>query len=250
MIGQKIIYLNSVDSTSNYAAKLLKEGLLSHGTAILAEDQTSGRGQRGSNWQVEAGKNLTFSFYLAHKNLPIHLQESLTHFCSLGIHSFLRDLGLEPSIKWPNDIVIGSAKIAGILIENQINSTSIKGSIIGFGINVNQEHYGDYNATSIKLQLGKEQVIMACLEMLCKHLNSYYSYIEREDYSSLKDLYLSHLWLRDTLSSFMREDGTVFEGIIKGTDTSGRLIIEIGGLPEVFELKSIQFIARNNRAIS
>ena len=73
-IGRKIIRLESVDSTNNYIANLLKEGVLEDGTVILADDQYAGRGQRDSEWLANAGENLTFSFFLGNVNLSVQNQ--------------------------------------------------------------------------------------------------------------------------------------------------------------------------------
>ncbi len=130
-IGRKIIRLESVDSTNNYIANLLKEGVLEDGTVILADDQYAGRGHRDSEWLANAGENLTFSFFLDNVNLSVQNQFYLTCIVSITLTQLLDKYGISSKIKWPNDIYVDQKKIAGVLIENQLSSTYIKSSIIG-----------------------------------------------------------------------------------------------------------------------
>ncbi len=119
-IGQKIIHLESVDSTNNYVANLIQRKEITHGTVIMADEQFAGKGQRGAEWHVNPGKNLTFSFLLENINLSISQQFFLTQVVSVSLVNLLKKLKLTAQIKWPNDIYINRNKIAGVLIENQV----------------------------------------------------------------------------------------------------------------------------------
>ena len=88
-IGQKIIHLNSIDSTNNYVAKLIKSEKITHGTVILADEQTAGRGQRGNSWLSESGNNLLCSIYLMPVNLTVENGVVLSHFVSVSLIHFL-----------------------------------------------------------------------------------------------------------------------------------------------------------------
>ena len=83
-IGTKIIRLESVDSTNNYVANLLKAREINSGTVVLADEQFAGKGQRGSEWATNAGENLTFSFFLDNVNLSVNRQFELTQLVSLS----------------------------------------------------------------------------------------------------------------------------------------------------------------------
>ena len=133
-IGSKIIHLESVDSTNNYAANLVRQGNCDHGTVILADDQFLGKGQRGSEWIATKGDNLTTSIVLTPDNLSVEDQFYLTCLASLSVVDTLKEYHIEASIKWPNDIYVEHKKIAGILIENSFQGNSIKSSIIGIGL--------------------------------------------------------------------------------------------------------------------
>ena len=141
MIGSKIIRYDEVESTSKSVANVLENGLAQHGMVIMAEHQTAGRGQRGAIWQSEKGKNILFSMYLQTPGLFIQHAEALSHFVSLSICDILKEMNVIAKIKWPNDILIDSLKIAGILIENQLQGSRIMGSIIGIGINYEKNQH-------------------------------------------------------------------------------------------------------------
>lgn len=244
MIGNQIIHLDRVDSTSNYAATLLSEGKARQGMVILAENQTNGRGQRGAIWQSESSKNLLLSFYVEHEQLEIINQEVLTHFISLSLHQCLLYFDIHANIKWPNDLIIGTKKIAGILIENQLRGSKITSSIVGIGLNVFQTEFSIPGSTSMsmeaKVSFTKEKV----LEVLIEQLNHYYRLLALEQYTQLKEMYLEQLWLINTPSIFERKNEQ-FTGIIRGTDNFGRLLIEENQEIKTYDLKEVKFTLRN-----
>lgn len=244
MIGNQIIYLDRVDSTSNYVATLISEGKARHGMVILAEIQTNGRGQRGATWQSEDAKNLLLSIYLEHKDLEISKQESLTHFISLGLSNTLLHFGISNHIKWPNDILVGSKKIAGILIENQLRSSKINTSIIGVGINILQTTFDFKGSTSVSLESKTPITKENFLSELIKQLNHLYPLVQYKIMDKLKNEYLSKLWLLGVESPF-ESNGENFIGKILGTDNFGRLLVEVKKEIKTFDLKEIKFTLRN-----
>jgi len=239
-IGRKVIYLNHVDSTNNYTAKLLKDGKIDNGTVILAEDQFSGKGYRSSRWVSNSGENLTISVFLDNVNLSVKNQFLLTQIVSLILVDLLKRFKIKSEIKWPNDIYVGGEKIAGVLIENQIKLSTIKSSIVGIGLNVNQIHFEDFIATSIKKHTGKFQNIDNVLYLFINSFNKIWnlyfhqaSFIEKE--------YLNHLYLRDVISNY--KDGMgVFSGIIRGVKSSGKLLVEKDKNRIGYGMKEIEFI--------
>lgn len=93
---------------------------------VIAEKQTSGRGQRGNSWESEPGKNLTFSIVLYPHHIPASRQFALSQIISLGIIDILQKFGPGFSIKWPNDIYWNEKKLVGILIENELTGPYIQ----------------------------------------------------------------------------------------------------------------------------
>lgn len=244
MIGRKIIFKESLDSTNNYAANLLKEGLLVDGTVIVSGEQTAGKGQRNAQWHAEPYKNIIFTCFVQYVNLSVDSQDAITHFVSLAIVDFLKEKNVLAEIKWPNDILIGNSKISGVLIENQLKSHRCVSSIIGIGINVNQTTFGDWNATSMQSQTGIEYDIQTLVFSLIEKLQFRFQQIQALDFNTLKTEYLNLLWLKGQESDFEDQNG-IFKGNIQGTDELGRLLIENNGALKSYELKEIKFLARN-----
>ena len=239
-IGRKVIYLNHVDSTNNYTAKLLKDGEIDNGTVILAEEQSLGKGYRSSRWVSNPGENLTISVFLDNVNLSVENQFLLTQIVSLILVDLLKRFKIKSKIKWPNDIYVEGEKIAGVLIENQIKSTVIKSSIIGIGLNVNQIQFKDFIATSIKKHTGEfeniDDVLYVFINSFNKIWNLYFhqvSLIDRE--------YLNYLYLKDVKSNYKDSIG-VFSGIIRGVKSSGKLLIEKENNRIDYGMKEIEFI--------
>ncbi|MBB78199.1 MAG: biotin--[acetyl-CoA-carboxylase] ligase [Crocinitomicaceae bacterium] len=239
-IGQKVIHLNHVDSTNNYTAKLLNEGLIDHGTVILAEEQFSGKGYRSSRWVSNPGENLTISVFLDNVNLSVKNQFVLTKIVSLILVDLLKRFKIKSKIKWPNDIYVDGEKIAGVLIENQIKLSVIKSSIIGIGLNVNQIHFEDFIATSVKKKTGKFESINDFLYVFIHSFNKVWNQYFHQ-VNLLDREYFNYLYLKDVKSNYKDNSG-VFSGIIRGVKSSGKLLIEKDNTRIEYGMKEIEFI--------
>lgn len=240
-IGQTIIALDLVDSTNNYVANLVKEGTIAHGTVILADEQTNGRGQRGTIWQTSAKKNVILSTFVTFQQLPIEKQSAIHHWVAISICQVLSNYGISANIKWPNDILVENKKIAGVLIENAISSSGIKHAIIGIGLNVNEEEFESDKATSLKQILGSEVEVREVANKLIHYLNSGFSSIVNCDFLTLKTDYLDKLWGLNQTVEFVRND-EVEEGIIVGTSEFGLLEVITSNGKEEFDIKEVKFI--------
>ncbi len=135
-MGSRIIWLKSTDSTNNELRRRLDQ--LEDLSIIAAGTQSAGRGQGEHTWHSAPGQNLTFSILLRHRCLKASDALAVTSIMALGIRDYLFSKGIEPWIKWPNDIWVGEKKICGILVENTIYSGMIDFSIIGVGLDLNQ----------------------------------------------------------------------------------------------------------------
>jgi len=240
-IGQKIMRFDKVDSTNNYTANLLKEGKIVHGTVIMSDEQTAGRGQRGANWTSNAGENMLFSLFVVPDNLSVENQVVLTHFASIAIVEVLRKIGISAEIKWPNDIYVNHKKIAGILIENTLKGGLIASSIIGIGLNVNQERFENINATSIKRETNEFISIDSIVFKLIGELNLLWEFIQKNDYTSLKNRYMKILYQLGKLAIYEDSLGQ-FEGVIEGVSDTGYLQIRKGEELIEYDLKEISFL--------
>ena len=144
-----VIKLDAIESTNDY----LKSAVFINTQVAYTYNQFKGKGQRGNKWMSEPGKNLAFSIKIYPKNIDIKDQFKINVIFSLLILNTLKALQIpDIKIKFPNDIMSGNKKICGILIELKVKGSEIDNIIIGFGLNVNQENFGELpNASSLKL---------------------------------------------------------------------------------------------------
>ena len=135
-LGKNIEYYNRLDSTNTEAWELVGEDE-NHGTIVITENQTNGKGQKNKTWGMVPGKSLVFSLILT-KNYPIDHSGLICLSVSLALIESLNKRGLDAQLKWPNDLLIDGKKIGGILCETKIEKNDIKNMVIGVGVNVNE----------------------------------------------------------------------------------------------------------------
>jgi len=157
IIGQQIIYFDSIDSTNSYAKK--EANKLKDGTVILSEEQLLGRGRRGRSWSSPKGTGIWMSLVLK-PNIPPTEGVKMTQIAAAAVCKAIRELtGLNALIKWPNDIVINGKKICGILTEMAGELNEVNYIIVGIGINVNTDGFAcelKEKATSLFIEGGKK----------------------------------------------------------------------------------------------
>jgi BirA family biotin operon repressor/biotin-[acetyl-CoA-carboxylase] ligase len=249
--GKFLLHLPSVDSTNNYAKQHLAKSSPIDGTVILADEQFAGRGQAGNVWQSEPNKNLTFSIIYQTSFLQATEQFYLSMAVSLGIkhaiHSIIQKFSNSiTKIKWPNDIYVGNKKIAGILIENTISGMHLKDSVIGIGLNVNQENFPEeINATSLKVLLKNEMKKTEILNEILVFVEKYFLLLKERKFERIKKEYLENIF-RYNETAFFKKEEQIFEGKITDVDVTGNLIIETqngsGSSERKFGFKEISFI--------
>lgn len=199
-------------------------------TVVVAKQQTKGRGQLERKWVSEPNKNLTFSIFVKFNQLQITKNKYLNFAISLAIYDVLLSKKIvKTSIKWPNDLLSGNRKICGILIENTFSGNNIKNSIVGIGLNVNQEIFPKFkpNATSLKLETGSEFNLNTLLnEILIAFQNKINLLITRQ-FALLEESYLKVLYKKNIRSMFKNNSNQVFMGIITGVSNNGKLQIKM-----------------------
>ena len=153
----RIVKLNAIDSTNSYLKELSTTESLDDYTAVLAKNQTKGRGQLGAIWNSKESKNLTFSVFKDFSSYKFGVPFYISLVTALALLKTLESFGIPRlTVKWPNDILSADKKICGILIENVIKQNNINASIIGIGLNVNQLVFDNLpRASSLKLISGK-----------------------------------------------------------------------------------------------
>lgn len=155
-VGKQIYFYPSVTSTMEIARKLAKEKAR-EGTVVITDEQTAGRGRLDRNW-LSPENNLAMSIIL-HPSL--NRLPQLIMIASVAVVRAIKNItGIKSQIKWPNDVMIDSKKVCGILIENEVKGNTVNFSIIGIGININLNPAAfpeiSTIATSLSQELGRE----------------------------------------------------------------------------------------------
>lgn len=244
MIGKVLLEFPVLGSTNDYALELLRTGTVIEGLVVCAAAQTHGKGQAGAKWESEPGKNMAMSVVL----LPSFLQPmrhfSLNQAVALAVRDMLAPyIPVPVFIKWPNDIIAGNGKIAGILIQTHLQGNRFQHGVAGIGINVNQSEFPEHlpHATSLSKITGQSFNLKNLREALCYQLDKRYAELRSGNLEELAFHYTSHLFRVHTPSRLRRADGTVFEGIIEGVSEDGRLLVRHGQELEKFSPKEIAF---------
>ena len=242
-IGRNIISLYSVDSTNNYAASSLFSPIMTDGTVIMAQKQTDGRGQRGAEWISTSGLNLTFSIVVYPQNLRAINQFILSKISSVAIVHFLdHSFKISASIKWPNDILVKGKKIAGILIENTVKDGMVAASIIGIGININENNLPSaLNATSLLLETGSNYDLKNCLSNVLKEIDTNYVAFTAGKTDTVNKNYIKHLHLFGKLSSYIIA-GEKIDATITSITSLGQLVLKDSNNKEIIcNAKDVKF---------
>lgn len=237
-IGKKIVH-KEITTSTNLDIKELAMNEAEEGIVVCADMQTAGRGRRGRNWVSEKGDSLLFSLLLRPEISPDKASQ-ITLLMALAVTKVLREnYGLEAGIKWPNDIVINSKKICGILTELYPDSEGKYFIIVGCGINVAQKEIPNELqdiATSLFLEsnivFSTEELLQGVLE----EFEQYYTgFLQSETLETIKDEYNAWLVSLDKEVRVLDPKGE-FLGISKGINDKGELQVQLanGSIAEVY----------------
>ncbi|GHT79582.1 biotin--[acetyl-CoA-carboxylase] ligase [Bacteroidia bacterium] len=245
----EIIKVKSTPSTNQCLRELAKQQCLKEGTVLYAVEQTAGRGQTGNHWEAEPGKNITCSMLFSPIFLPVKKHFLLSEATALGVKQALEmEFGLKYiSIKWPNDIYYRDRKLAGILIENEIQEGIIIQSIVGIGLNVNQEVFtsGAPNPVSLKRALRKEEDIdlKFLLRRLAEQVDDWYQKLRSGNYKTVAQSYFDAQSRRRGFHTYKDANGETFQGRIKQISDDGLLHLYIlGGGTRTYAFKEVSYI--------
>ena len=241
-IGYPFIELLKVESTNNYAMRLIHEGMAQHGTVVFAHEQTKGKGQRNKQWISAPNQNLMFSLIIE----PFGLNSSQVFLLSMTVANavyafFSKYASDQTKIKWPNDVYWCDRKAGGILIENVIQGKNWKQAIIGIGININQTDFGEFNkAVSLKMITGKEYDTVGLAKELLIFLNKSFGALAQNP-TSVVELYHQNLYrLNETIA--FKKDQKIREGLVKGVNNQGQLLIQSGKEEQRFNVGEIEWV--------
>ena len=243
LIGDVIIELSEIDSTNNYAMRLIDEGMAEHGMVVRADFQTKGKGQLANLWLAEESKNLLISAIIDTREFAIEKQFFLNAATCLSVAEMLMTNYNIPhvSIKWPNDIYAGDKKIAGILIENSLRGSQWTNAVVGIGLNVNQAVFSDLNrATSMFNQTQEKQKVKSVLKNLLKILNKHFLKIGNNE-DALFEAFNQNLYKVNKEIAFTKKN-ELYKGIVKGVNAFGELEVEVAGKLKRYRHKEIEMV--------
>lgn len=222
-----LIRVEETNSTNNYLQALCDEQKVEEFTTIVADFQTSGRGQRGNSWESEPGENLLFSFVVFPEFLEARRQFLLSQIVSLAIKEELDNYVADISIKWPNDIYWREKKICGMLIENDLMGRYISQSIAGIGININQKAFYSPapNPVSLRQITGKEYDIFEILGNVMVRVQSFYKLLREDDTTIIATRYEKSLFRKEGMHRYRDANGEFLARILS-VEPEGKLILE------------------------
>ena len=243
---------DSIGSTNTYLRELGGGDPAYDYEVAVADFQTAGRGQKGNTWESEQGKNLLFSILAHPKNIKVREQFYISEAIALAVSdSIMAALGPqfahEVSVKWSNDVYWKEFKMAGILIENTLQGDRILDTVVGVGLDVNQEVFlsDAPNPISLKYITGRDYDRDALLSDIVERFKGYME-LQADKRSDVDKLYRNRLFRREGYHRFRDAQGE-FEACIEGIRPDGCLMLQTtGGEHRVYEFKQVQFILQQN----
>lgn len=239
------IVLEQTASTNSYIEQLVQEGkALEEFTVVSAIKQYSGRGQRGNSWESEEGKNLTFSFVIYPNHIPVNRQFIISKAISVAIKEILSCYADGFTIKWPNDIYWNDKKIAGILIEHTIVNDKIDKTIVGVGININQQKFisDAPNPVSLINIIGVETDKEEVLERVMSRFIDIYNKLKEGKTYRLDDNYINSQYRLRRKEKYRDKDGE-FEAVITSIEDNGLLTLtDTIGEERKYWFKEVEYI--------
>lgn len=222
-LGRNIVYMNKVDSTNEEAKR---HADMPDGTLFIAEQQESGKGRLGRQWESPRGGGIWMSLLLK-PDMPLGRVSEITLAAGLAV---CRAVGCGAMIKWPNDIVIGSRKICGILTEMSAepDTGAINYVVCGMGINVNTESFPDElkaKATSLFIETGKRHSRDGIAARVLNEFEPVYEQLCRKGFGAIREEYARMcITLDREVRVIYRKNETTGKAV--GIDENGALIVD------------------------
>ena len=241
-----LVKLNATNSTSTYLKELSKNDDIKSWTVVAAEFQNSGRGQQETKWVSEKGKNLICSILIQFNDLKIEDQFYLNCAISLGIFTAISRYEIPNlKIKWPNDIMSASKKMGGILVENTLKANLIYQSVVGIGLNINQDEFPNDlpKAISMKQILNDEIDRAELLNNIVRSLKKQIEILNNKKFELLHKNYENELFKIGKVHTFEDSKMKKFVGKLLGVSKQGQLLVELEDETiKYFGFKEIKFL--------
>lgn len=226
-LGSPFIILESVDSTNNYARELVAQGLAESGTAIFAQLQTNGKGQRGKQWETAGGANIILSVITDVTWLNTDKNFYLVAVAALACKDFFEKYApVGTAIKWLNDLYWNDKKAGGILTETTTYHDK-RFAIIGIGININQTNFNPElpNPVSLKQITGKEYDEIALAGELCDCLSKWLHLLQKQEFGEILKSYNNCLYKKQQ-TVYLKKDNIKFSCRIESVNAFGELMVK------------------------
>lgn len=226
--GQSIACFSQVDSTNTKAKQLAEAGAV-HGTLVIADFQTAGKGRRGRSWVSTPGTGIWMTLVLRPQIEPSHAS-MLTLVAALAVAAGIeKETGHKALIKWPNDIVVNGKKVCGILTEMSTEMDLIHYVAVGIGINANIDSFPEeisQTATSLRLETGHDVCRSGVIAGVMDAFEEYYElFMLHGDFRLLKEMYESHLANLGREVMVLAPAGP-YQGTALGINLDGELLVQ------------------------
>lgn len=242
----KIIHIDETDSTNRWLKEHSDRSLVTlsdvtkeSSLCVVADYQTAGKGCGTNSWESERGKNLTFSVMLHPVEIPASGQFRISEVVSVALCTTLETyIYNKVEIKWPNDIYVGDQKICGILIENRLQGSTIVDSIVGIGLNVNQQVFRSDapNPVSMYQLVGHEIDRSALLDAFLKALD------ETMVSETVATDYRRRLYRRDGFYAYRDGYGDFQAKLLNVLDDGRLILLDTEGNSRSYAFKEVQYI--------
>jgi BirA family biotin operon repressor/biotin-[acetyl-CoA-carboxylase] ligase len=228
VIGREVVYFPATDSTNNRANELAKGGA-PEGTVVVADCQIAGKGRLGRRWESPPGVNLYLSVILRPAIPPYHAAQ-LTFLSAAAVARSVADYtGLAPTVKWPNDVLLGGRKVAGLLNELDAETERINYLVLGIGVNLNmraEQFPADlrYPATALAIETGKPVERLAFTRRLLENLDRLYAVYHAEGFAPVMEAWKQYF---DLVGRSVEVDCQAYRlrGEVIGLDEDGALLL-------------------------
>ena len=228
-VAKEVLYFDTIDSTNTKAQELAEKGYPS-GTLVVADKQESGKGRRGRSWVSPSGTGI-FMTLMIKPDINPNNASMLTLVAALAVAKAITSVtGEEAMIKWPNDIVVNSKKVCGILTEMNAQFDYINHIVVGIGINVHNESFPEeisQMASSLMIEAGGKRFHRAQIiaETMAYFEQYYDTFLKTQDLSALVREY-DELLVNRNKSVRVLDPKEPFDGKAMGITPKGELIVD------------------------
>lgn len=226
--GKEAVYFKTIDSTNDQAKRMAEQGAV-HGTLVIADEQTGGKGRRGRSWSTLPDEAVAMTI-IVRPDMSTEKASMLTLVMGMAVASACQELLSVPvRIKWPNDVVVNGKKVCGILTEMSAELHALHYLVIGAGINVNITNFPEeiqHVATSLYLETGQKIRRAALVQLCMKYFEEYYEiFWQTEDFTKLKGRY-EEMLVNLEQKVCVLAPGNEYTGIARGINDIGELLVE------------------------